>query len=124
MIYRLGLAIILFTCCFTTAFAQSYPETSEQEEYRVPTYAHIQLEPGFWSGKLGVSVDLGNSEEQLEEGKRLSNILSQTRSYAAVLNYMAELGYELINTLNITSTRNGSSGSYAIVYIMRKVETY
>ncbi len=122
MMYRLGLTIVIFASCFTTAFAQSYPETTTQEEYRIPTYAHIQLEPGFWSSKLGVNVDLGDSDEQVEEGKRLSNILSQTRSYAAVLNHMAELGYELINTLNITSSSNGSSGSYRIVYIMKKVK--
>lgn len=121
--YRLGLTIVIFASCFTTALAQSYPETDTYDEFRAPTYAHIQLEPGFWSSKLGVNVDLGDSEEQLEEGKRLSSILSQTRSHAAVLNYMAELGYELINTLNITSSRNGSSGSYAIVYIMKKADT-
>lgn len=86
------------------------------------SYAYIRVEGKFLSKKLKVKVDLGDSEPELNEGDRLSEILTNKKSYAAVLNHMSELGYELVNTLDLTSNYNGSGGTSGIVYIMKKVE--
>lgn len=84
------------------------------------SYAYIRIEGKFLSKKLKVKVDLGDTEKQIEEGERLSDVLSNKKSYASVLNYMADLGYELVNTLDLTSNYNGSGGTSGIVYVMKK----
>ncbi|SMG05813.1 hypothetical protein [Sphingobacterium psychroaquaticum] len=86
------------------------------------SYAYIRIEGKFLSKKLKVNVDLGDSEKQLEDGMKLSQILTNTRSYAAVLNYMAEIGYELVNTLDLTKNSDGTGGTSGIVYVMKKTE--
>lgn len=95
-----------------------YYNTNEEKV----SYAHIQVEGKFLSKKLKVKVDLGDSDSEMNEGARLSEILTNKKSYAAVLNYMSKLGYELVNTLDLTSSYNGSGGTSGIVYVMKKVE--
>lgn len=86
------------------------------------TYAYIRVEGKFLSKRLKVKVDLGDSENQIAAGEKLSDLLSSKKSYAAVLNYMSDLGYELINTLELTNDSSASRGISVIVYVMKKVE--
>ena len=80
-------------------------------------YAYISITGKTFSDKLNVKVDLGDSSDQLIEGKRLSEFLSEKTSYASVLNYMSGLGFELVETIPVNS---GSGGTSAIIFIMRK----
>lgn len=120
--YKLAL-IILFTtiCCIHNSSAQVSMKPSN-ERNSVISYAYIRIEGKFLSKKLKVKVDLGDSELQIKESEKLSEILTNKKSYAAVLNYMAEIGYELVNTLDLTSNYNGSGGTSGIVYVMKKTE--
>jgi len=40
----------------------------------------------------------------------------------AILNYMSKIGYELVNTFDLTDNYNGSGGSSGIIYLMKRVE--
>ncbi|QRY60507.1 hypothetical protein [Sphingobacterium siyangense] len=63
-------------------------------------YAYIRVEGKFISKKLKVKVDLGDSDEQITEGEKLSEVLTNKKSYASILNYMSKIGYELLQTKN------------------------
>lgn len=117
--YKLALVIFLTVCCLSNSTAQ-YTEKPLSEKNNPLSYAYIRVEGKFLSKKLKVNVDLGDSEAEIKEGDRLSDILTNKKSYAAILNYMSELGYELVNTLDLTSNANGSGGTYGIVYVMKK----
>jgi len=55
-------------------------------------------------------------------GKNYSEILNNKKSYAAILNYMAEKKYELVESRDITGSYQGTGGSYGIILIMRKID--
>ena len=75
-----------------------------------------------FSKKLNVEVDLGDTPEQIELGKSYSEVLNNKKSYAAILNYMAEKKYELVESRDITGSYQGTGGSYGIILIMRKID--
>jgi hypothetical protein len=91
------------------------------------SYAYISIEGKVFSKKLNVTVDLGVTPEQLKAGKDISELLSGKKSYAAVLNFMVEKHFELVETLglemNTSFQGNGSGGTYGIVFIMKKKKT-
>lgn len=80
-------------------------------------YAVIKVSGKALSKKLNVNVDFGDAPEQLKEGKRYSELLSSRESYAAVLNGMEEVGYELVQTLTTTSSLDG--GTSGLIFIMK-----
>ncbi|PUV24583.1 hypothetical protein [Sphingobacterium athyrii] len=86
------------------------------------SYAYIRVEGKFLSKKLKVKVDLGDSDEQIADGEKLSEILTNKKSYAAVLNYMSKIGFELVNTFDLTDNYNGSGGTSGIIYVMKKAK--
>lgn len=120
--YKLGLFIIHTVFCLNNSSAQVPINSQNEEVHTTFSYAYIHVEGKFWSNKLRVDVDLGDSDKQIDEGKKLSQILTNKKSYAAVLNYMSKLGYELVNTIDLTDNRDGSGGTSGIVYIMKKAE--
>ena len=63
---------------------------------------------------------MGDTPEQLIAGKEYSEILTNKKSYAAVLNYMAEKQFELIESRDINFSYEGTGGTYGIILIMRK----
>ena len=83
-------------------------------------YAYISIEGRLFSKKLKVTVDFGDTPEQIKAGVEFSEILSNKKSYAAVLNYMVENEFELVETLEYNYSSQGSGGTYGIVFIMRK----
>jgi len=87
------------------------------------SYAYIEIYGKILSRKLKVKVDLGDEDEQIEEGKKLSEILTNKKSYASVLNFMATLGYELVETLDLIDISSSSGGTSGIIFIMKKVST-
>jgi hypothetical protein len=84
------------------------------------SYAYVSIEGKLFSKKLKVEVDLGDTPEQITEGAKYSEILTNKKSYAAVLNYMVENQFELVETLDYIYTYQGSGGTSGIVFIMRK----
>ena len=84
------------------------------------TYAYILIEGKLFSKKLKVSVDFGDTPEQLNAGKEYSEKLTGKKSFAAVLNHMVESRFELVETLDYSDTYSGSGGTSGIVFIMRK----
>jgi hypothetical protein len=53
-------------------------------------------------------------------GKEYSEILTNKKSYAAVLNHMADNEYELVESRDNNFSIQGTGGTYGIILIMRK----
>lgn len=119
--YKLLLTIFLFACCLGSSSAH-YKVDTQTELQMTFSYAYIRVEGKFLSKKLKVRVDLGDSDKQIAEGEKLSEILTNKKSYAAILNYMSKIGYELVNTFDLTDNYNGSGGTSGIIYVMKKAE--
>lgn len=73
------------TICFT-AFSQIEKETS-----KAFLYTYISVSGKLFSKKLNVVVDFGDSPEQIKDGQEYSQVLTNKKSYAAILNYMIEM---------------------------------
>jgi uncharacterized membrane protein len=84
------------------------------------SYAYISINGKLFSKKLKVQVDFGDTPEQIAEGEKYSETLTDKKSYAAVLNYMVNHQFELVETLDYISTYQGSGGTSGIVFIMKK----
>jgi len=84
------------------------------------SYSHITITGKAFSKKLKVNVDFGDTPEQIKAGEEYSKILTNKKSYAAILNYMVDNKFELVETLNYTNSYNGTGGTSGIVFIMRK----
>ncbi|WP_293907507.1 hypothetical protein [Sphingobacterium sp. UBA5670] len=119
--YKLLFIIFLTVSCLNSSSAH-YPINSLTKIQNTYSYAYIRVEGKFLSKKLKVKVDLGDSDEQIAEGEKLSEILTNKKSYAAILNYMSKIGYELINSFDLTDNYNGSGGTSGIIYVMKKAE--
>ena len=84
------------------------------------SYAYVSISGKPFSKKLKVAVDFGDTPEQIAEGEKYSGILTNKKSYAAVLNFLVDNQFELVETLDYTSTAQGTGGTSGIVFIMRK----
>lgn len=116
------LFIILFT--ITTNFTYSknlvINNTETIQKNSATEYVYIRVQGKAFSKKLKVDVDFGDSEAQQKKGDEYSEILTNKKSYAAILNYMAENNYELLQTIEITSSYQGSGGTTGVIFIMKK----
>jgi hypothetical protein len=119
---RFLLTLVFLTIFCLPSFSQEVKATSEKTKIQdaTYTYAYILVEGKAFSKKLKVDVDFGDTPEQLKAGKEYSERLTNKKSYAAVLNYMVESGFELVQTLDYTSSYSGSGGTSGVVFIMRK----
>lgn len=100
-----------------SSFAQDNNGKAQNE---ILSYAYISVEGKLFSKKLKVEVDFGDTPEQMKAGKEYSEYLTNKKSYAAILNYMVEQQFELINTLELTASFQGSGGTSGIVFIMKR----
>ncbi|MBK1439835.1 hypothetical protein JHJ32_07560 [Parapedobacter sp. ISTM3] len=118
---KMILMLAFMTLVSLTAFAQDVQRTgivdAQDQSY---SYAYISVEGKLFSKKLKVGVDFGDTPEQLKAGEEYSKKLTNKKSYAAILNYMVENQFELVETLDFTSAYNGTGGTSGIVFIMRK----
>lgn len=110
---KIILTIIL--AVFLTAFSNEL--VAQNQDY---SYAYISVNGKLFSKKLKVEVDFGDTPEQIVAGKKYSEILTNKTSYAAVLNYMVENQFELVETLDFIDTYQGTGGTSGIVFIMRQ----
>ncbi|QEC53812.1 hypothetical protein EDD80_11649 [Anseongella ginsenosidimutans] len=121
---RIILTLTFIAAISFTAFSQDVRETriETRAQAQVPTYsyAYISVEGKILSKKLKVEVDLGDTPEQIREGEEYSEILTNKKSYAAILNYMVESQYELVETLERNYSKEGTGGTAGIIFIMKK----
>lgn len=110
--------LILTLACIIAFSVTAFSQSNNQAQPF--SYAYITIQGKSFSKKLHVDVDLGDTPEQVQAGKEYSEILTNKKSYAAVLNYMAEHQYDLVESRDITSSYQGTGGSSGIVLIMRK----
>ena len=118
------LTLTFITTISLTAFSQDVKETETKNQIQAQTYsyAYISIKGKAFSKKLKVEVDFGDTPEQINAGKEYSEILTNKKSYAAVLNYMAERQFELVETLRIIFKLQGSGGTAGIIFIMKKTK--
>lgn len=84
------------------------------------SFALVTVHDRALTKKLNVAVDLGDTAYQKAEGERYSELLTDKKSYAAVLNYMTGEGYELVETLTKIGSVEGSGGTTGIVFLLKK----
>lgn len=112
--------------CLLAAHASSYSQTDKEEDQKSNskeisyTYAYVTVSPKLVSSKLDVDVDLGDTQDQIKEGKEISELLKNKKSYAAILNTMAAHQYELVETLTMNYSYQGTGATSGLVFIMRK----
>ena len=112
------IAIILSITISSNAQTQNIDSTNNSNY----SYAYISIEGRTFSKKLIIQVDLGDTPEQITQGKLYSDFLTDRKSYAAVLNYMSDHQYELVNTLDLNVSIYGSGGTSGIIFVMRRKE--
>jgi hypothetical protein len=102
-----------------TAFSQI-----EKEERQTISYAYISVSGKLFSKKLNVIVDLGDMPEQITAGQEYSQVLTNKKSYASILNNMVENDFELVDTLTLEEGSSyqgtGGAGTSGIIFIMKK----
>lgn len=103
-------------------FLSQFAYSQESNKSIAPSYeySYITVMGKAFSKKLNVEVDLGDTPEQIESGKYFSEILNNKKSYAAILNYMADKKYELVESRDIDYTYQGTGGNSGIILIMRR----
>jgi len=89
----------------------------DQKNYE---YAYISVQGKVLSKKLRVTVDFGDTEEQITRGEQFSEQLNNKKSFASILNYMVDNNFELVETLDYSLLSQGTGGTTGIVFIMRK----
>ena len=119
---RIILALIFIIAFSLKGFSQDIQKAEMTRPNQVQTYlyAYISIEGKAFSRKLKVQVDIGDTPQQIKDGKEYSDSLTNKKSYAAVLNYMAERQFELVETRDDNFTYQGIGGTSGIVFIMRK----
>ena len=105
--------------CFVGA-SQNLNDSTLKTQNPTYTYAYITIEGKTLSKKLKVDVDFGDTPEQLNLGKEYSEILTNKKSYAAVLNYMTDKQYEFVESRDNNFSYQGTGGTNGIVFIMRR----
>jgi len=88
--------------------------------YGQSKYAHVSINGKAFTKKLKVEVDFGEEPDQIAKGEEYSAILNNKKSFASILNYMEENGYELVQSMEIIFMINGGGGTQGIQFIMRE----
>ena len=117
---KLLLTITLIVVICHNTLGQNIIDTANINLIQPYTYAYITIEGKLFGKKLKVDVDFGETPEQLNAGKEFSNNLTNKKSYAAILNHMAENEFELVESRDYNYVLQGSSGIYGVIFIMRK----
>lgn len=116
-----GLISMLIAALFLVShFSFAQVKDIQDPEDTKYSYAYISVAGKLFSKKLKVEVDFGDTPEQITQGHEYSEYLTNKKSYAAVLNYMVEQQFELVNTLDLAESYQGTGGTSGIVFIMKK----
>lgn len=90
---------------------------AQEQEYE---YAVVLIRPRDAAKGLRVSVDLGDTPEQVKQGREYSEILDKKESYTAVLNFMPRQGFEFIETAISSTAHQGTSATFSTIFIFRR----
>ncbi|WP_143081173.1 hypothetical protein [Chitinophaga rupis] len=118
ILLTIGFIITLSVAGVSQSIEKANIENRAQDT--IYSYAYILVEGRVFSKKLKVEVDFGDTPEQIKTGKEYSERLTNKKSYAAILNYMVEQQFELVETLEYAENVMGSGGTTGIVFIMRR----
>jgi len=119
---RILLTLLCIASFSWAALSQDARETRIKTQSYKYSYTYISIAGKAFSKSLKVDVDFGDTPEQIRASDQYSAILTNKKSYAAILNYMIENQFELVETLTQTSITQGSGGTSGIIFIMRKKE--
>ena len=119
---KMILALAIMATSSLAAFSQDTQKAQieNQTQDKTYSYAYISVQGKLFSKKLYVQVDFGDTPDKINAGKEYSEMLTDKKSYAAVLNYMVEKEFELVSTLALTENFQGSGGTSGIIFIMKK----
>lgn len=113
--------LIIFLALFSVnASAQEKITNDVQVTNAKYSYIYVRVQDKLFTSKLIVNVDFGDSPKQIEEGKKLSKILNNKKSHAAIINSLSELGYELVNTVGLPGIESSTNGNFVILYLLKK----
>lgn len=114
------IAFLLTT--YTTSYSQNTKEKTSNGILQIKdnSYVYITVQGKDFSKKLKVTVDFGDTPELIKLGEEYSDLLTNKKSYAAILNYMAENQFTLVESRDIVASFQGTGGSAGIILIMRK----
>lgn len=111
--------LILFSFFLLTG-QFSYSQDLKIKAKTTYSYAYITVIGKTFSKKLTVQVDFGDTPEQIILGKDYSEILNNKKSYSAILNYMSERQYELVESRENTFSYQGTGGTSGIIFILKR----
>jgi predicted heme/steroid binding protein len=109
--------MLAFTATISLTDFTQENHTEKNQEF---SYVYISVEGKVFSKKLKVEVDFGDTPEQIQAGQDYSEALTNKKSYAAVLNYMADEQFELVETHDLVSFTQGTGGTIGVVFILKK----
>ena len=119
---RKFILLALITAISFTTYSQ-VNETAKEKVQKY-SYAYISVSGKMFSKKLKVIVDLGDTPEQIKLGEEYSDVLTNRKSYAAILNYMVDNEYELVETLTLEESSSaqgtGYGGTSGVIFIMKR----
>lgn len=117
---RLFLFLGVFFCAFNALYSQDSKLKDSLFQYKRYEYAYVSVQAKGVSSKFKVEVDLGDTPEQIKIGKEYSENLTNKKSYASVLNFMASKHFELVTTRDDNLAYQGTGLTFGIIFIMRK----
>ena len=120
---KLILICTLLLTMWFTASPQNFKDTASKSQVPTYTYAYITVAGKGFGKKLKVEVDFGDTPEQVTKGEQYSETLTNKKSYAAILNYMSDKGYEFVESKDYSFSFQGTGGSAGIIFIMRTKES-
>lgn len=114
--------LALLLTIYNTSYSQNTKEIPSNglSQIKDNSYVYITVQGKDFSKKLKVIVDFGDTPELIKLGQEYSDLLTNKKSYAAILNYMAENQFTLVESRDIVSSFQGTGGSAGIILIMRK----
>lgn len=108
---------------FLTAFLiASFMLAGQLSTYGQSQYAYVSVNGKPFSKKLKVDVDFGDEPDQVTKGEEFSAVLKNKTSFASILNYMVDNGYELVETLDVVFMQGGNGGTQGVRFILKKKE--
>lgn len=114
--------LALLLTIYNTSYSQNTKEivSNGLSQIKDNSYVYITVQGKDFSKKLKVIVDFGDTPELIKLGQEYSDLLTNRKSYAAILNYMAENQFTLVESRDVAVIANGYGGSEGIILIMRK----
>ncbi len=115
--------ILLFTASSGSLFSQDILQSGSDTSAAAQqyTYAYITVSEKVLSSKLKVTIDLGSKPEQIKLANEYWSQIKDEKSYAAVLNYMTENGFVLVETLDYSNGYNNNGETSGVRFIMKKI---